>query len=685
MKDQFTSQNTAINDIKDPSISSLFQDINKNKINEEHKLLITIRRLLWNEEDITEIEDIDSLLASAILFWKHGHIDKVDLKVLINQLQIKSRLQDESFILIADLILGDQQPLEFSTWVDLIRSMFEDLGNYIPNLSEVVRVYDLIYGKNTEIYQTLISLVDSLQSRPEYFTELVEFASTDDLLKILPWVDWKNKRLITEYLLNKELESIDSEDFQETFSSKSSSPNSILHELPNSFSVLGQAITNFPAQTLDSKDFEHIPPEHISSWAPKFVYSRPEIAQKIKIFFPGGNEIGHSAIIVKTNEGMLLLDFGLSVVNNTFPSWSHLLEKVDAILLSHAHLDHSGGLPLLYHNQRKLPWFAKKETKIMTELLWNDTANIVGRNVDEDIKQKSEFKHISNHSNINNALNNFNEIDLKSPLKVLPKVTVQAYNAAHLYGSVGFEIDIDGKRLLYTGDFNLDNMQKSKSKMFPSDVDSIIFDGTYWGRPSQDLDTETTLNQVLASSKRILIPAFGMGRSQEMLFNLTQLGAEKKWKIYITGMGGKLIKKLHLTVGPSGSGRSAGVNIVPTVDPDDFGDNCIVICGQGMLQAGTSRNLFESTADDPNTSVVLCGYQAPNTLGYHLLNQHPSLISKFKQQIYRVKMSGHSSSKSLNNFISTISGTKIMVHSPVEAKKHAKKSDITVPIGPLDL
>ncbi len=150
-------------------------------------------------------------------------------------------------------------------------------------------------------------------------------------------------------------------------------------------------------------------------------------------------------------------------------------------------------------------------------------------------------------------------------------------------------------------------------------------------------------------------------------------------------MGGRLIRKLHITVGSSGSGRSTGVNIVPTVDPEDFGDNCIVICGQGMLQAGTSRNLFESTAEDSDTSVVFCGYQAPNTLGYHLLNQHTYLKSKYKQQVFRLKMSGHSSSKTLNNFISTISGTKIMVHSPKEARENIKKSDVTVPLGSIDL
>ena len=141
----------------------------------------------------------------------------------------------------------------------------------------------------------------------------------------------------------------------------------------------------------------------------------------------------------------------------------------------------------------------------------------------------SAFKQLSNPSNIANALENFNEIDLKLPIKILPKVEVKAYNAAHLYGSVGYEINIDGKRILYTGDFNLDNMQKLNNQLFPADVDAMIFDGTYWGRPTNQPEPEIPLTEILANSKRIIIPAFSMGRSQEMLFKLNQLGADKNW------------------------------------------------------------------------------------------------------------------------------------------------------------
>jgi putative mRNA 3-end processing factor len=451
----------------------------------------------------------------------------------------------------------------------------------------------------------------------------------------------------------------------------------ILSVFPRSLDVLGKKIGELPPQTIDTAIMEKIPSEFIQPWLPKYVYSKPEITQKIRIYFPGGDGIGHSAIIIKTNEGVMLFDFGLSVVNSTSPRWLPLLEKIDAVFLSHAHLDHSGSFPILYQNNRKLPWFATKPTRILSEMLWHDTSNILKRNYPSSFFEKeTNLKNLGAESNILNVMKNYNEIKLNSPISVLPQVEVTAHSAGHLFGSTGFEINIAGKRLLYTGDFNTKGTQMLKGASFDTEVDLAIFDGTYYGRHESRPDPIEELKKVFDKSDRVLIPAFSVGRSQEILYTLKKLGVDKSWNIYLTGMAGRVAKNLNLVF----SDPKKDVGVIPfssirTMNGDEFKEKSVVIGGQGMLAAGTSRKLLEYTAEDPKTSVVLCGYQAPNTLGYWLDNKHPYLVSKFSQRVYNISLSGDN----LTEFIDNVKGKKVMVHAPKGAYQSQTRKDVLLP------
>ena len=96
--------------------------------------------------------------------------------------------------------------------------------------------------------------------------------------------------------------------------------------------------------------------------------------------------------------------------------------------------------------------------------------------------------------------------------------------------------------------------------------------------------------------------------------------------------------------------------------------------------AGTSRNLFEVTATDDDTSIVICGYQAPNTLGFHLLKENAYLKSKYRQQVSRIKISGHTTGETLDSFMDNLQGRKIMVHSPLHAYKNRSRQDVETAI-----
>jgi len=659
-------------------LSELIESIIENDIIENTELVLTMRKYLWNEINSIDDDIISELLLGTIICWQKKVITEVDFRVFWNKYISIDLLDNDNIVTLA--ILFHNTGMEFEDWMEINIQLSKTLGSLIPSIEAVINTFKeiseiVIHDK----WYRINRMIQTMDQRPEYLAELLNNSTNEEIISLLEWIEWDKRQLILEYLVNSTLNEIPQHQLDAYI--ENISITGYHGDFPLSHNVLGNRIIELPTQTLDEDKVKHIPTNMMKDWLPKFVYSSPEIEEKIKIMFPGGEGIGHSSILMKTNHGLFLFDFGMSVVDTSTPTWHPLFEKLDAVFISHAHLDHSGSLPLLMGNNRNLPWFATSETQIMSEMLWYDTQRITKKNYSNTvIKNNFKLKSLTNDTNLIQTLKNFNEITIQEPISLLPNVEVTAHHAGHLFGSTGFEINISGKRILYTGDFNSNDTTLFKGANFPTDCDLTIFDGTYYGR-EEPVQQGTQFPDILKKVKRVIIPAFSMGRSQEILFQLKQIGADKNWKIFVTGMGANLAKKLNLTVGSSGGGKSSGVSLVKTVNEDEFTENTIVIGGQGMLQAGTSRSLFEYTQNDDSTGVVLCGYQAPNTMGYHLLNNNNYLKSKYNQQLFRVKASGHTDTLNLNKYLDRINGKKIIVHSPEGTIDRLKNDEIHIPRG----
>ncbi|MHA1692185.1 MAG: MBL fold metallo-hydrolase [Candidatus Heimdallarchaeaceae archaeon] len=417
-------------------------------------------------------------------------------------------------------------------------------------------------------------------------------------------------------------------------------------------------------------DLTELPCELVKEFASIKAYSSPNIAQKIRITFLGGGGIGNMGIIVQHDNNAILLDFGMNVANQNIPRWHPALRFVKAILVSHAHLDHTGGLPYLVSHENEKRWYASPTTKILTEKLLYNTASITRGNRTISAKLTHLQKIYLQNSNIVNLINSFHPLKPKETVEISPGFEVTPYPASHLFGSYGYEINIFGKRIFFTGDFSLDKSELFPGAQFPTDCDVTIFDGTYYNRNIPEENPDTTLLQASELCNKIIIPAFSVGRTQEIIKRLERLRIAKKRNIIVTGLAAAITKTM---------GIKADYEIKKNFEPSDFQENDILVTGHGMLQSGSARKMLEASKNSSETGVILCGYQAPNTLGFALKTGNPVALQQYKQRIFSVHISGHTTPLPLNGFINKLSGKKVMVHTPEKTIVTKKHKDVMIP------
>jgi len=633
-----------------------------------------IREVLWMKTDLENLEWQDHVLAIGSYLFKQGIFTEVEMLSTFKLFVSLAQIDDQNAMDVAIYLFNFD-----STFDEFIKTVSESLYYLVypmPSPAVLVKYYEEYFGTVENKIHWLD--LDGKISGAKFWDETLDYSnqSKEEIKELLFWVAPDLRSKLVELLIQSEINDLEPESWED-LDEKVSRKDDFLQQFPTSYKVYGSKLSKIPPQSVDANAFSIFPQDIVQEKAFSYAYSRPETEEWFKIFFPGGERIGHSGIYIKTRSGSFLLDYGMTVVNNRIPRWKAFTEKIDAVLLSHAHLDHSGALPFLLRKSgllSKTPWFGTRDTKVMSQMLFRDTRNVLTRNWERNAIGSIPFvREITSQANITNALENHIEIGTDEEFHPLPNVKVKAFNASHLFGSVGYDIEIGTKRLFYTGDFNLQGSKLFSGAEFPvDDVDTLLFDGTNYGKYEEAIGT-VELKQVLKDHKRVIIPAFAMGRTQEILYKLLSQESIEDRKILVVGMGGRLIRELKLSI------KRKNVELAPAIIPQEFKDGTILVAGNGMLQAGTSRQILNSTKDDDDVGVVFCGYQSPNTFGYHLLNGNPSLKAEYKQQIYKIKLSGHSTADSLDDFLGGVNGRKAIVHSPEGAFESGKRNDIMRP------
>jgi len=355
-------------------------------------------------------------------------------------------------------------------------------------------------------------------------------------------------------------------------------------------------------------------------------------------FLGGAREVGRSSIAVTTNEGSVLLDAGISLGGSeVFPRYDLIdLDEIDAVIISHAHLDHSGALPFLFKYGYRGPVYVTRPTRDLIVLLLLDYINLSRRQGIIPYFSEADVARMLNHMIV---------LDYEETVDISPDVKLTFYNAGHILGSALVHLNIRKHNVLYTGDFRFreTKLLSRADTSFPR-VETLIMECTYGGE--QDVlpplwEAERQLIQIIRSTiergGRVLIPALSVGRAQEVMITLVEAFSKREIPdvpVYIDGMvyDSTAIHSAYpnylsdyIKTKVFGEDRDPFTDehftmLKGTEDKDSIatGGPSIIIAPSGMLNGGPSVEYFIRMSSDEKNSVVLVSYQAEGTLGRRL-------------------------------------------------------------------
>jgi len=386
------------------------------------------------------------------------------------------------------------------------------------------------------------------------------------------------------------------------------------------------------------------------------------------IFHGGAGEVGRSCIEIATDRRRLLLDCGLKLTSGDteYPvGFDTGVNDIDAVFISHAHLDHTGALPVLDHMGMDCPIFATKATKDLTRLLLRDAFKI----------GKITHQHLG-----------YTEADIRDVLKCMQRVkmdqkgkcgdiTYEFFDAGHIPGAASIFIEIDGKTFLYTGDINTQDTQlhAAAESDFP-EIDIMLCESTYGDRdhPPRKKTEEQFLEEVkttIDNRGTAVIPVFAVGRAQEMIMLLNR----QKWgvPIYLDGMsvtaGDIALANPQSIRDPRALARAMKkVNIVKRESErkEAVRNPAIIVTTSGMLTGGPVLYYLRYLINEPKNSIILTGYQVEDTNGRMLLDDKMIFIDGKKRDVLcnvkQFDFSAHSGLSELKALVRKVRPKKIV-------------------------
>ena len=383
-------------------------------------------------------------------------------------------------------------------------------------------------------------------------------------------------------------------------------------------------------------------------------------------FYGAAQTTTGSMHLVEANGKRILLDCGLYQGHRkeAFEKNRNLPvdpKTIDYVILSHAHIDHSGNLPQLVRQGFRGRVFARQSTTELCDIMLRDSCFLQKRDLEYINKKRRKegkrlFEPLYEESDVDALMQLFVPTHLHEPREICRGVTLEFFNAGHILGSALVQLDVrsdhgHNHRLLFSGDLGQPDQPILRHYEYPTGADILLIESTYADRyhPSADvveLRLEKYLKHIDRHNSKLLIPAFSVGRTQQIIWYLNRLREKgrvpREVRLYIDSPLSQKATRIyanHREVYNAEAKRmiEAGKNplefpgmvFVGTPEEsmalNDAPGPMIIIAASGMCEGGRVLHHLKHTVQDPDNIVLIVGFQAENTLGRRVVEKKSPL------------------------------------------------------------
>ncbi|MHB1120925.1 MAG: MBL fold metallo-hydrolase RNA specificity domain-containing protein, partial [Bellilinea sp.] len=382
------------------------------------------------------------------------------------------------------------------------------------------------------------------------------------------------------------------------------------------------------------------------------------------IHFNGASQtVTGSQFLLEVNGHKLLLECGLYQGhrkdyyqrNRTF---SFNPAKLDAVLLSHAHIDHSGNLPNLVKNGLDCPIYTTRATAHLADVMLRDSGHIQEADVEFLNRKRARrgeppvepLYTVADAERVNDY---FKPVQYNQTIEPVPGVQATFVDAGHILGSAAIVLDINENgrkfRFWFSGDIGRDRLPLLQDPVMPKDADYMMMECTYGDKPHEDpeeayIELRDSVRRAVDRRGKIIIPAFAVGRTQELVYYFNRMisaGEVPAIPVFVDSPLAVETSKVFMKFADLfddetkefvRSNRHPALNYpqltyIESVDQskalNDRHDPMIIISASGMAETGRILHHLRNNIQNPKNMVLIVSWQAPHTLGRRLADREP--------------------------------------------------------------